>query len=121
MDATEAQSMGGVVSLIAAAIRRMSAAEKVYLVALGEANPHFHLMLVPRVSSASKVKRGLKLIEAHLSPGHVRVDDQLPVDPLRACLERLVIARDEAEPEKLTEVEPAITNRPKFSAGKGDN
>jgi diadenosine tetraphosphate (Ap4A) HIT family hydrolase len=58
MDDAEAAELGPLLSRLTAGIQAATGAEKVYLLALGEMFPHFHVLLMPRMPFAPDDERG---------------------------------------------------------------
>jgi len=67
----EAATFGAVVRTVSRALEAVAGAERVYLSALGELHPHWHVMLVPRSAGVPPADRGLSL----LASGPDRRDD----------------------------------------------
>lgn len=66
LDARECGSLGQVLRDVSDAIRDVYSAEKVYVAAMGEAHPHFHMMLVPRGAAVPARNRGLRFLTSYL-------------------------------------------------------
>ena len=64
MASDEAAEMGGLLVDLTGAIQAVTGAEKVYVVAWGEAFPHFHLLLHPRMPAAPPEHKGPALFAA---------------------------------------------------------
>lgn len=60
----EAAELGGHLVELTSAIQAVTQAEKVYVLAYGEAFPHFHLLLHPRLAAAPPDQRGPGLFAA---------------------------------------------------------
>lgn len=60
----EAGELGGLLVELTAAIQAVTGAEKVYVAAYGEAFPHFHLVLHPRMPAAPPEHKGPALFAA---------------------------------------------------------
>jgi len=58
----EAATFGGVVRTVSRALESVAGAERVYLSALGELHPHWHVMLVPRSADVPPADRGLSFL-----------------------------------------------------------
>ena len=59
MNPEEASSFGIIVQRLSAALRTVTGAERLYLIAFGEEFPHLHFMLVPRPQSEAGAPRGV--------------------------------------------------------------
>jgi hypothetical protein len=65
---SQAASFGSVFRAMAGSLLKVTDAEKVYIVSIGESLPHFHALLIARTESDSD-QRGLPLIGEHLVKG----------------------------------------------------
>lgn len=61
MDDAEAAELGPLVARVSAGIQAATGAERVYLLALGETFPHFHVLLLPRMPFAPDEEKGVAL------------------------------------------------------------
>jgi diadenosine tetraphosphate (Ap4A) HIT family hydrolase len=86
LDPGECESLGRVLRDVSDAIRDVYSAERVYVAAMGEAHPHFHMMLVPRGAAVPVKNRGLMYFTTYLH-------GQSPAD---RALVRSVAARAQA-------------------------
>jgi diadenosine tetraphosphate (Ap4A) HIT family hydrolase len=58
MTGDEAAEFGPLVAALSAALRRVTGAERVYLIALGENSLHVHALLIPRYQDTPREERG---------------------------------------------------------------
>lgn len=66
--AEEAASYGVAMAKVMAAVRKVTAAERVYTFSLGEAVPHFHTHLIPRTRYLPRRYRARGILSYPLSP-----------------------------------------------------
>jgi len=62
LNLAEQNSLGPLLSKLTAAIKKVTGAEKVYLVAFGEAFPHWHFLLMARGAEVDSAHRGAALM-----------------------------------------------------------
>ncbi|MFO0727582.1 MAG: HIT family protein [Myxococcota bacterium] len=88
LEPSEAASLGLALGRVSRALLEITQAERIYTAALGEAVPHLHLHLVPRMAEASARGFGLFNAQAEARAG------LRSVDPARAqaCLSALCTA-----------------------------
>jgi diadenosine tetraphosphate (Ap4A) HIT family hydrolase len=87
LDSIESESLGGVLRDVADAIRQVYSAEKVYMVALGEMYPHFHVMMLPRVAGMPAEERGLVLLKSYLQGNENAAADRPLVHSVAALVQ----------------------------------
>jgi diadenosine tetraphosphate (Ap4A) HIT family hydrolase len=86
LDRTECQSLGPVLRDLSVAVQNIYSAEKVYIAALGEAHPHFHFILLPRVAAVPPPERGLAHLAGYLTGDGNGVRDRPLVRRVAALL-----------------------------------
>lgn len=85
MATDEAAELGGLLVELTGAIQAVTGAEKVYVVAYGEAFPHFHLLLHPRMPAAPPEHKGTALFAARAELRNVAASTEI-AEQLRAWL-----------------------------------
>lgn len=87
LDDAEADAYGRVLRHTADVVRRETGALRIYVAALGEADPHFHTHLVPRMAETPEDRKGFALFELQrlAQQGAFEFDERAH----RAMLERL--------------------------------
>ncbi|HEY9784203.1 MAG TPA: HIT family protein [Candidatus Obscuribacterales bacterium] len=87
--AAEASTFGPVCKEMAAAIRKITRAERVYSFSLNEAVPHFHTHLIPRTAAIPRRYRARGILAYPLEPTADRTLVAETCSRLRSCLRRL--------------------------------